>query len=664
MTIIGRFSPSLISFILAFVIIPGLISPCHLFGRDYRRGEGEEIRYFTLRQMSGAIDLRYESENNRLSNPLSTMKLKRERLEERFRFLTQGSVYHSNFLDFRIGASIGLKQESFSGDFNTNQNASVYEYDLGFSFLKNKPFNANLFATRSSNLISQQFFGPIKVDTELYGSLFQYRQKLLNLSLLVQQQQINEDSLDFKRNRTEKTADFRISHALKDVLKSDFRYIYKDLEEQFTSRQETVNHRFELNNTLDYEKLHAISLISYSRNNGLIPMDNLLITENLRADHSETLKTFYDYSAAILNVGGVRSSSHRGDAGIRHKLYESLDTELKGEVSRTASTDFQEIYYGPRLFLSYRKKVPGGMFSGGYNFFYHDVARDAGAGVLRVFGERIVLSDIRRTFLANPDVIPTSVIVKDTDGVVLTEGVNYRIIQSGNQTEIQRINIPDNTTVLVDYENRSPQKLHYTRVGNGLNLLYDFQNFLSFYYSYISTRQKLLSGTDTSGTATPLLYDTSKSLYGTEMKWRWFAMTAEYEDDQSDLVPFTARRFRGTYQVSPAYSTLFTINASQSTTAYKKDNNTVSLITGDALLTVRLNSILETGLGIGYFRQEGKNIDTRALKLRWTAKGQLRSVELRLISEYLDRRDIVQAQAQDRTEFIVRLNLVRNFDFF
>jgi len=619
--------------------------------------EEEEIRPFNLRELSGALDFRLEYEEDQEEGFGKTYERRETRFEERLGLKARGSIYHSNFLEFDLNTSFGLRQQLFHGDLSDHKYTYPYEYNINLNFLRQKPYGFNLFANRSSNPIGREFFETIDVDSDSYGGAFRYQNKLFPMTLLLMNQRTKEDSRDFKRDRTERTADFRISNKLDGILESQFRYVYKDLIEEVPTKQEVSSHDFRLNSTLDYSKIRGFSNISFLKTSGFFETDQLRVTENFYVNHSKTFTTLYNYNFSYFDTENFRSNLNQGSIGFRQTFYESLIAEVKGEMSLTDATDFKETFYGPNVSLSYRKKVPGGVLSAGYHFLYRRTDREAEAGVIKIFGERIVLSDSQRTFLANPNVILSSVIVRDTFGVLLTLDVDYRLLPSGILTEIQRLALPDNTTVLVDYEFSSPRSLEYDTLSNGVNLRYDFQRLFALYYNYLNTQQKEISDRHISET-THTLYGTEKSLYGAELKWRWFNVVGEYEDDNSELNPYTAWRIRGHFSISPTGYSLLSLNANHGRTEYERDRRTVTINSAEALLNLRLTSFIEGMFGVGYLREKGREIDTRAWKFKGDLKSKFRSIELRLQSEYLKR----QEMTQNRNEIIVKFKLIRYFN--
>ncbi len=633
-----------------------------LAARPAGREVEEEVRPVMLRELSGALDFRVEYEDNKDTSPMQTLQQRRTRYEEVLDLRGRGSVYHPNLLEFDLRGSFGPSQEFFRGDFEGAANTIPYQYDADLNFLQRKPYRFSLFANRAENTISRQFFEPIKMESDYYGGYFTFRNDALPLSLRLSDSHTREDSSDYRSDRSERTAEFRASNRLKDdkdkdLLQSDFSYTYKDLTENVFVTRELSSHSIYLNNTLQSGRVDGLSAISYDNTSGDISTQLLQMNESFSVNHTDRFTTFYDYNFSKSSTDDFSTTTQRGDVGLHHRLYDSLVTELKGEISQTEATDSQEFYRGAEASVAYRKAVPGGRFSAGYNFLYRMVNREAPAGVIRVVGERIVLLDSRRTFLSNPNVVLSSVVVRDVSGLVLLLDIDYRLIIGGNLVEIQRVNIPDNTPVLVDYEYSTPPTLDYDVKTSSVNLRYDFQDMLSFYYGYLSTRQERASGAPRPEDANALP-DTLRSLYGAELRWRWFTLGTEYEDDSSDLNPFSAWRVRGSFSVSPTYSSRFGLSASNSRTEYKTDGNIMRYDTVDALFSLRLNTFLETEIGAGYLSQQGRDMDVQAWRLKGEVKSRFRAIEVRLRAEYLKRRDIYE----ERDNLLLRFNITRYFN--
>lgn len=633
----------------------------------------EEVKWLGMRHLSGGLEFRYEKERNNEGGEGSQLLFDRNTFEERLNLKTEGYIYHPNLFEYNSESSIGIRQDIFGGaqDFGGiaseggGGNSFLSEYNATASILQQKPISATVFANKYSIPVSGQF-ELVNVDSTSFGGLVRYRNSFLPMSLLVRYESTKEDSIDFIRDRTEQAAEYRATHKFRDLINSDFRYEYKDLTESTPTTQEVVTNTANLSSLLDRGKLHGVSNISLlttnNQSNFVSTTNNnsFQISENFHYDHTKAFTSFAGYNFSRFTSGEFETMVNSGNLGVRHKLYESLQTELAADLSQTNASEFTENYFGPRFTAAYTKKVPGGVFSAGYNFLFRHTEREAPGGVISVFREHITLTDPLKHFLANTNVILSSVVVRDTSGVTLREGVDYALVQSGVLTEIQRLILVSGTEVVVDYQYSTPRNLNFDTLGNQFTLRYDFRRLFSVYYLYQSIEQipvgEIVQTTET----TSQLASTLRNLYGAETKYRWFTFATEYEDDNSELAPFTAWRVRGTFDIATTDRSHFYITASQSWTDYKKDLKNVDYFNCEAYFIYRLNTTIDLMMSGGNQREKGTDVDTDTWRFRGELRSYYRTLELKLTADYLMRSEM----QTDRDELLIKLSLIRHFNVF
>ena len=313
--------------------------------RVYGSRAEEDVRPFAFSELNGALDLRFRYENDQLKGPSGAFLQKDTRFDERLDLKGRGSVYHPNFLDFNFDTSFGLRQDRLSGDATETSFTFPYEYMVNLRFLQAKPYTFNLFANRMSETVSRMYFAPIQMDSNFYGGVFRYQKGLFPALLLLQSSENREDSVDYKRSWTEKKADLRISNRLGDILSSELQYIYQDTVEENPVRQEITSNNLYLRINFDYKQTHGVSNILYLKNAGVLATDQVQVNENFYVDHSSALTSLYSYYLNYFSSERFTSLTNRGNIGLRHKLYDSLTTEVRGEISLTDGTDFREFYY-------------------------------------------------------------------------------------------------------------------------------------------------------------------------------------------------------------------------------------------------------------------------------------------------------------------------------
>ena len=635
----------------------------------------DTLKYFSLYDLNAALELGFEYEDDQNRRPRRdgedlqldvNWKRKRNLFEQRLSLDSDGSIYHRNFLEFKADTAVRFRQEDYSGDFDNDLDENLWEYDFNFKFIKEKPFNFNLFANQFSNRINQDVFQTTEVDTQSFGAFFQYYNQLFPSSLFVITSDVDEDTGLYKRDRDEDKVELKVSNLWRDIIKSDFRYTYDKTNDRVVDNYENIRNDVMLVNVIDYQNVHGTSTIFNFNTSGDRDTNQFQIIQHFYADHSDTFRTLYNFNYTRYNNDTFRdnkftSNLYQGSFGFLHRLYQSLDTELKGEFSVIDEDDFEEYYYGPRLDLDYRKIVPGGRFSAGWGFLYRLTDREVEYSLTeentrRIVGENVTLSDGVRNFLKNANAIATSIVVRDAQRRELVQNVDYRIVQTGNLIEIRRIGLPNNTPLHIDYEYGISPDITYTTLGNTLYLRYDLKQFFTLYYKFYNTDYHITDGYVRDDRAN-FLADEKSNLYGAEVKWRWFFFNAEYEDDTSDLIPFDAVRFNGRFQFNPTKYSLFSINADHTDTDYKEQRGDLTYDSVYANFTAQVG-VVNTDMEVAYIQEDGEDIDDSGWRVSWDVRSRFRSVELEFKADYYDWDKIGEKRENLRLEFKV----IRYFD--
>ena len=635
----------------------------------------DTLKYFSLYNLDAALELGFEYEDDQNRRPRRdgedlqldvNWKRKRNLFEQRLSLDSDGSIYHRNFLEFRADTAVRFRQEDYSGDFDNDLDENLWEYDFNLKFIKEKPFNFNLFANQFSNRINQDVFQTTEVDTQSFGAFFQYYNQLFPSSLFVITSDVDEDTGLYKRDRDEDKVELKVSNLWRDIIKSDFRYTYDKTNDRVVDNFENIRNDVMLVNVIDYQNVHGTSTIFNFNTSGDRDTNQFQIIQHFYADHSDTFRTLYNFNYTRYNNDTFSddkftSNLYQGSFGFLHRLYQSLDTELKGEFSVIDEDDFEEYYYGPRLDLDYRKIVPGGRFSAGWGFLYRVTDREVEYSLTeentrRIVGENVTLTDGVRNFLKNANAIATSIVVRDAQRRELVENVDYRVVQTGNLIEIRRIGLPNNTPLHVDYEYGISPDITYTTLGNTLYLRYDLKQFFTLYYKFYNTDYHITDGY-VRGDRENFLADEKSNLYGAEVKWRWFFFNAEYEDDTSDLIPFDAMRFNGRFQFNPTKYSLFSINADHTDTDYKEQRGDLTYDSVYANFTAQVG-VVNTDMEVAYIQEDGEDIDDSGWRVSWDVRSRFRSVELELKADYYDWDKIGEKRENLRVEFKV----IRYFD--
>ena len=226
-------------------------------------------------------------------------------------------------------------------------------------------------------------------------------------------------------------------------------------------------------------------------------------------------------------------------ASVTHQLYESLLSTARVYGSHQSSDILTEDIEGASLAENYRKRIPWGTLTVDAGAGYSVTNDETTPGLNTVVNESQTLADTILTFLNNPNVVLSSVVVTNLSGAITyLPNVDYILIPHGILTEIQRLPtgaIPNATTVLVSYQFQSDLPIKYgTRDLHGRVTL-DLFDHLTLYLNRQSTENTVLSGTNMGQ-----LQNLEETLFGSIVRWAPATVTAEHEIYDSSLVPYVS----------------------------------------------------------------------------------------------------------------------------
>jgi len=116
-------------------------------------------------------------------------------LEEGVHLRSRGFAYHRNFLEWYANAVFGFNQQDIEDDsVQQNSNGTLYGYDLGGTFLREKPVSLRWFSSYQNDFTDRDFANRLELETFHHGVEFMHR-GLLESSLLLDlrdKQELNE----------------------------------------------------------------------------------------------------------------------------------------------------------------------------------------------------------------------------------------------------------------------------------------------------------------------------------------------------------------------------------------------------------------------------------------------------------------------------------------
>ena len=222
--------------------------------------------------------------------------------------------------------------------------------------------------------------------------------------------------------------------------------------------------------------------------------------------------------------------SYRGEIGLDHKLFESLDSHLDLHWRENDFAGTTERQYGPTGRLNYLKRTPWGSLNVGYARTLDRVERDGGAGSRPVLRESLTMQSGVNNFLSQPAVIDGSIQAFTGDGLApLIEGFDYELVHQGNRTALRTIaggRITDGQAILVDYNVEFTSNIRYSTDDQDFHINYDFERYLrglSVYYRWHDMAALNAPSDDFS------ILEFNDRLTGFTYRWRGLTWREEYD---------------------------------------------------------------------------------------------------------------------------------------
>jgi len=489
--------------------------------------------------------------------------------EERARVRTSGDVYHPDFLNYDVMVGAGLAQQNIdSDDLSGWSTETLDEYLLSAQLLRSKPYTATVNATKTEDLIARQFLGPLQADRKSESASLILRPESWPMSFQYSSSDTTQDGFDHLASDFFARQDERFRYSV-DHDFSKLSHIHFDFD-RTEARQETVGAVVNTDTdayTLSHDYMfgeegkHRLdSLFNYINQTGSFEFENLRAQERLRLQHTPSLLSKYDVQYSKLEREALDSEQIRGQAGIEHRLFESLVTDLDGFISETdLGSDGKLTQYGGILGLNYRKLNPWGTLFSSYSASITRSDQTGGAGKGFVVGEAHIATDVVPIELGrtNIDISTIRVTSAPGSGDVFLEGDDYTISQTGGRVFINTIVIggvvPPNFTegqeFFVDYEFFVEPERQEDTFRQSFSIRERFKNGISTYYGL-----RMQEETVTSTTADIIPDEYLAHTFGIDYTNKGLFLLAEYMTEDSTLIPMTSTKLEGRYRwlIGPA----------------------------------------------------------------------------------------------------------------
>jgi len=564
-------------FVLALPALLVLASRVPAQGARVNGGRYYPIAPLRLMDTGGELGLRYDyfSQSESFEGG-DDLEIANHYFQEYVLGRTRGYIYHPRLVDFRAEGKIGLLQQiiresgySSSNVQDESNDGTIDGYDVYAYFLKEHPVSFSAFANRDREPLLELFTDRFMLERESRGASANWRNRYVPMNVSFTRTLSKEWGSDSHTDSKSDVLQYNARNKVANWMRTDFRYRYQEYNQQFRSDAPQSNidrethyrsHNADFTNSiyLSHDKRSFLSSTArYYNQRGTQDLETFDWRERLQLQHTRTFRTYYQAGYQRNNVQDGHVNSYRGEAGAEHKLYKSLQSHVDIHGRRTEfQDDLRENVVGGTGRVDYRKRTGLGYLTAGYSRTLDRFERKGGGtGIQFIINESLTLRSGVTSFLENPDVIGTSIVVTDPQNqVVYLEGFDYDVLLLGNRTGIEIHpggNLSDGDTVFVDYQFEFDSDFHYYSDDQDFHIRHDFQKLLtglSVYYRWHD-----LSAHDLPNDRDLRVLTYTDQMVGGKFRWKDLEWTEEYREYDSNVTSYRQLRSQldGSHRLTP-----------------------------------------------------------------------------------------------------------------
>jgi hypothetical protein len=484
----------------------------------------DEITAFRLTDFRAYLELKYR--NDLIDNVATGVETEVDDTRRQIELgaSTTSYVFHPKLLRMLIAGSVLSDQQTIDRErisptqpgaiLSSNfRDEVLLNLDANLQFLKDKPYPTTLSYIRTNPIVRTGVEGSFTQESERYGVDFQLRDVLpVDMSVNAFQDSSFGESLD-------RVIDFT-SESVTVTARKNFSSGDRLSVEYENSRQVSRNGdpRRVIQETIRQAQRVAVSSTSRLGANDQLRIDqtatinrrdepdvtDINFVPQVRWIHSDSLQTRYRYSF---------SQTERPQSDFRNRteaLSASLHYSPSDEVNGFIRSDFDRSTEDNRLSqdsqglsgrANLRRYTSNGQLNISLGIGYRNNSRESHVPSIVVLEELLTFSGTAPIGLARDFVITETIVVRnETRTQTYIEGLDYRLIQIGSVTQIERLlggSILQDESVLIDYEAETGGTFDYKQENTTFSADYKFAEYHNIFFRYLNNRQDLTSGVST-----------------------------------------------------------------------------------------------------------------------------------------------------------------------
>ena len=230
------------------------------------------------------------------------------------------------------------------------------------------------------------------------------------------------------------------------------------------------------------------------------------------------------------------------------------------------------------------------------------------------------------------------VVRNETGTQTLIEGVDYRLIEVGSRTQIERLiggSILDGETVLVDYEAETGGTFEYDQIDQTLNADFKFARYHNVFLRYRNNRQILKSGFPT------LPFNSVRAFeigLREQLPLRWLGLQlygeARYLQQDEDINPYDQKSILVSVQAPLPYRLKLNASASRNFVNNLNSDEDADMTVFNSNLTWQARRNLTVRAEGYYDKDTGGTILRSRTKAKLSAQWRFRKISVGMDARY------------------------------
>jgi len=475
----------------------------------------------------------YEFNNEKQTGPDINYQSERSEFRERLSVESNGWIYHPAFCeyDFDVRPEWTQRTED-NGTEKGSKNAFLQGYFLRTTFLPYKPYSLTLFGSKDNIPSSSAFSQVSDTNIDSYGANLNFSYSLLPTSLTYIHRRLDQTGFYNSQDESDRWQ-LRSNHR-KGNSNTQLNAEYEErmyISGGFPSDINSLNSSIANTYNLEDRKISFRSYLSQRlRDQNSVKNSATQFLENINWDHRENLESNYVFLYNRNTSGDIFNETKNIGAGLSHRLYENLTTNLSGDIFKKDFTGGNENSYIGDLYFNYLRPIPWGNLGLNMGFNYRHRSSTFDEDFIPVIDEPQILTGLTFTFLDNKFIDIGSLKVTNIDRTrVYIKDLDYEVDEINFFVRIRRLigsGIADGEQVLVSYNYLATTPSYDdSTFGQTYGFNLDLWSTLLLSYLYRHSKQKILSGIPPDD-----LEDDTVHTAKIELLWRFTDTIFSYEN--------------------------------------------------------------------------------------------------------------------------------------